>query len=76
VIIFASDKRFWMNEIRQRGLGGNTTVGRKGKGSNTVIPTIHRTTFRGCIIVSTLFLSAEECQVRGEGKKMAEAVAI
>jgi hypothetical protein len=50
VVTFASDKRFWMFDFRQKGLEGNTAVGGEEKESSAVTPTTRWISLRGLSI--------------------------
>lgn len=62
VITFASDKHFGLLDVRQRWLGRNIIVTRKGEVLSAGIPTIHGTAFRH---LSTVYLAeaSEWCMV-------------
>jgi hypothetical protein len=51
VITFASDKHFGLVDVRQRGLGRNIIVARKGEVLSAGIPTIHGTALHHLSIV-------------------------
>jgi hypothetical protein len=51
VITYASDKRFGLTGTDHMSLEGNITVGREGKASVVVIPTIHGTSFHDLSMV-------------------------
>jgi len=52
VIHFASERRFGLFYIGEKGLEGNTVRGREWEASTTGVPLIRETYFRGCIITA------------------------